>query len=360
MRYVLTIVEQLDRAAGELETDHPINNRLAMILIDNATELILHRQCMDWLREGRFYSRLFKAEQSIATDEPMEGPTEIPEEARQYILTRKQLKQANGKFLDGKLKFLASKGNLTQPERRFVAIAHKYRDELYHVGLNHDGIIRAIASHYFFLCCNLFVRMNNLRIWGPVFSSDDRYSEVAKHYFALKEGRLDPPSVDFENLAEKLCRRLPNGLPELAESLASAARDAISEVLDSFDFLVQNNPNELEAKEILRTIQWHQDLDKALEREDVDGLWIDSEYRMGYLGVMTGRWKNWMQQYSSIPSEKWLSRANKVEQEKDPLVAMHLYQSLRDDMSYLEDAITSEAQELDRWIQIEIDRQLGK
>ena len=38
MRYVLTIVEQLDRAARELVTDHPINNRLALILVDNATD----------------------------------------------------------------------------------------------------------------------------------------------------------------------------------------------------------------------------------------------------------------------------------------------------------------------------------
>ena len=351
MRHVLTIVEQLDRAAGEIETDHPINNRLALILIGNATELILHRQCMDWLNQHRFYSNLFKAKQSIAKEKPMVGPTEIPGGAGQYILTQKQQKQANGKFLDDKLKFLASKGDLTQSERRFVAIAHKYRNELYHVGLNHDGIIRSIAGHYFFLCCNLFVRMNNLRIWGPVVSSDDRYSEVAKRYLPLREGRLDPLRVDLETLAEKLCRRLPNGLPELPESLASAARDAISEVLGSFDFLVHNNPKGLEDKEILRIAQLHQDLDKALEPDGVD---------MAYLGVMTGQWKNWMQRYSSIPSKKWLSRASKVEQEKDPLVAMYLYQSLRDEMSYLEDAIASEAQALDRWIQMEIDWQRGK
>ena len=53
MRYILTVVEQLDRAARELETDHPINNRLALILVDNATELILHRQCTDYLTDGR-------------------------------------------------------------------------------------------------------------------------------------------------------------------------------------------------------------------------------------------------------------------------------------------------------------------
>ena len=52
MRHVVTIVEQLDRAAMELATDHPINNRLALILIDNASEVILHRQSMDRLELG--------------------------------------------------------------------------------------------------------------------------------------------------------------------------------------------------------------------------------------------------------------------------------------------------------------------
>ena len=34
LRYTLTVVEQLDRAASELAVDHPINNRLALILVD--------------------------------------------------------------------------------------------------------------------------------------------------------------------------------------------------------------------------------------------------------------------------------------------------------------------------------------
>ena len=42
MRYILTVVEQLDRAARELTVNHPINNRLALIWILNAVELIIH------------------------------------------------------------------------------------------------------------------------------------------------------------------------------------------------------------------------------------------------------------------------------------------------------------------------------
>jgi hypothetical protein len=53
MRYVMPIVEQLDRAAQELAIDHPINNRLALILIDNATELILHGRCTDQIEEDK-------------------------------------------------------------------------------------------------------------------------------------------------------------------------------------------------------------------------------------------------------------------------------------------------------------------
>ena len=44
MRYIALIVEQLHRAALELAIDHPINNRIALILIDNAAELVVHHR----------------------------------------------------------------------------------------------------------------------------------------------------------------------------------------------------------------------------------------------------------------------------------------------------------------------------
>jgi hypothetical protein len=43
MRFATLVVEQLDRAATELAVAHPINARIALILVDNAAELIIHR-----------------------------------------------------------------------------------------------------------------------------------------------------------------------------------------------------------------------------------------------------------------------------------------------------------------------------
>ena len=360
MEYILTIVEQLDRAANELATDHPINNRLALILIDNATELILHRQCLGRLRRDKWGTQRLRMMETIAKSKTLVETTGFPDDSGQEVMTPKQRHMAKGRFLDGKLKVLERMGDLTPHERRFIAIAHDYRDELYHLGLKHDNIIRSIAGHYFLLCCELFVRMNGLGVWGVVFSSEDKYSDVAKRYLPLRDGQLDIMAFDHGMLAGKLRCNLPGDISELPATLTDSARGAIEEVLDGFAFLVGDNPRGFGAREMLERAQWHQDLAYAIEQKDVDDLLTGTEYRETYTEVRDSLAENWKQRHTSIPSEKWLSRASAIERESDPLVAMDLYQSLRNDMSYIEETIQSEAEELDKWIQNEIDRLRGK
>ena len=172
MRYVLTIVEQMDRAARELVTDHPINNRLALILVDNAMEVMLHRQCTDRLELDSMASGLWKAHETLIHGESANDHPPFSVDLKKDVMTHKQRSQAKGIFLDGKLKVLESMEDITSKERRFIAIAHGYRNELYHVGLTHDEIIRPLAAQYFLLSCDLFVRLGNKGILGPSFSSN--------------------------------------------------------------------------------------------------------------------------------------------------------------------------------------------
>ena len=363
MRYSLTIVEQLDRAATELATDHPINNRLALILIDNATELILHRQCIDRLERDSFYSNMLQALQSLRGGESSEGDGDVPEDWARFILKPGQRAKAKGKSLPDKLKVLQDMGDLSSAERKYIQIAHGYRNELYHVGLTRDDIIRAVAGHYFLLCCDLFARMGNLNVWKLTISSSDQYSEVARRYLPMRNGRIDLSRTDDMNrdvLAEKLIYALPNEIPSLAETLAASARNSIKAVMDNFEFLIADNPFGFDATRMLEAAQRQQDLTKALESQDVDGLWVDPNYRQKYDRVARELDETWRQKHTSIPQDKWLTRATAIEREADPLVALDLYNSLRKDMSYLEEAIESASQEIDKWIQREIDMARGK
>ena len=360
MRHVLTIVEQLDRAAGELSTDHPINSRLALILVDNATEVMLHRQCMDRLESDSWTSAMRQALQSAIPANPSDAQAKLLEDLGGPGMRPTQRARARGKYFEDKLKVLQQMGDLTQTERRFIKIAHDYRNELYHIGLTHDDIIRSIAGQYYRLSCDLFGRMENLRLFTLSFSSSDTYTEVARRYLPMHNGRVAFSDVETGVLAEKLLDVLPDGIPELAKTLASSARKSIEEVLENFEFLVRDSPFGFDAEEMLEFAQWQFDIEKAVEEQDLIGLWVDPSYRESLDRVATNLKENWKQQHTSIPCENWRHRATALESEADPLIAMDLFQSLRDDMSYLEEAIQSATLELDRQIQQASDIARGK
>jgi len=68
----------------------------------------------------------------------------------------------------------------------------------------------------------------------------------------------------------------------------------------------------------------------------------------------------WRQRHRRLPLAKWRARADLVERQPNPLVAMARYQALRNDMAYLEEALGEAAYQLESYIQMEIDRARGK
>ena len=357
----LTIVEQLHRSTEELRTDHPTNNRLALILIDNAVELMVHHHCMDRLKENEQSSRFAMAKQAIARNRPPGSEnSDLDATNGTRIMTEQERREANGKRLDKKLKLLASLGDIAALERRFVTIAHCYRNELYHVGLAHNEIIRPIAGQYFLLSCNLFTRLGNLGPWVLGGSPKEVSSEVAKLYFPPEDGGSTWFRVDKEDVAGRLRCSLPDGIPNLSKSLEESAETHIIKAKEDFDYLNRENPVGLHDRELLEFIQWRYDLGEELERQNVDGVWWDPEYRRNILRV-EGEFKpKWTRQHASLPVEGWFRQADRIGQTHNPLEAMHLYGLLMKNMSYISDVINASAESLDKWQQDELDRILGK
>ena len=357
MQHLMTIVEQLDRAASELATDHPINNRLALVLVDNAVELILHRECADLLEHDTAMSKMHQAKLAIGKDNPKVSRQPGTGTGDYVPLTLKQRAWARGAYMPDKVKVLAQRDVLTGPERRFIHAAHSYRSQLYHVGLDYDDIIRPMAGQYYVLCCDFLVRLKPT--WRTI-SSADTYTEVAARYLPQRDGKVIPSSIDDDTLAEKLRSALPDTIPRLAGSLGDSAVRSVEEIEEAFDLLVQDNPSNLGEEELLELAQWDLDLEKKLLDEEVSGLWVDPNYRNEWLKVAATLRSDWRQRHHSLPAARWKHRAHVIRRVPDSLIAMDKYQSLRNDMAYPEEVLQSAASELDPWIQTQIDLARGK
>jgi hypothetical protein len=323
MLYILTLVEQLDRAARELATDHPINNRIALILVDNAVELIIHHR----LR------------------------SELQFEHVEQRLTPKQRLMARGAFLEGKLNVLERLNKISAQERQFIKICHDYRNELYHVGLKHENIIRAIAAEYFKLACELFVRLpRGGRSWG----SNDSLTDVARSYIGTDD-HWAFHEVSEKKLADNLRAALPAALPGLQSTLHQNAEQSIDGIKESLDFLVTNNPNRDGVDEILRLAQFQYEQTRALARAGIEGTWLTPGYSEAAQKITAELKATWKQRHPSVPIRAWHKRAGIILQEKDSLVSLALFQALRTDMTYLENALSDLADDLEGWVQLQID-----
>jgi len=332
MRYIMPIVEQLDRAARELVTDHPINNRLALILVDNATELVLHMCCTTHVRFAKEYLKLGEEK-----------------------LSPSQRRMALGPYLDGKLRVLHDLGEITEDERRFVTICHDYRNELYHVGLKHEKVIRAVAGKYYELACNLFGRLQPAFV---IWSSTDQFTEVGRRYLAkANDGKIFP--LEVGKLAPVLLAERPE-VHALPTALVRAADDSIDNLEKSFEFIVNDNPAELESDDLLKKIQFHYDFLARVEKDGIEGSNWDPAYRQRISDLHNEMRKSWRSRHKRIPLDNWRRRAKAVGVETDELRALAIYQALRNDMLYLEDAVGEAAAGLDAWIQGETDRARGK
>ena len=354
------IVEQLNRAARELSTDHPISNRLGLILVDNAVEIILYRQCTDRLTWDSSFGQIHEFARAIGTDSLAEPEYELSDDSQHSIMTPRQRAMAKSRPLKDRLRVLEEMGDLQSLERTFIAIAHDYRNELYHAGLRHDGIVRAIAYHYFLLCCDLFVRMGHFSGYSYMISSSDKYTEVALQYLPTRDGKISFIDVDKGVMAQKLRTELPDDIAPLSATLADNIRSRIAEINENFDFLIEEDPRPVDAKTLLRTVQWLFDVTSAIEAEDLVGLQIDPDYQARCSQIADDLRRHWRQKHYTIPSEKWERRANDIDVETDPRLALHLFDALQKDMLYLDQVIASAAAALDQSIQQQIDEARGK
>ena len=129
VKLIETAANQLDVAAELLSARDSICARLALILTDNAVELLFH----------------FEAEEALlcfrTTD--ANGPR------------FKCVRAALGNGFDPKVKYARLADLVNDDAAQFVREAHKFRCQAYHTGRVHDDILWELTHVYHDLACSI-------------------------------------------------------------------------------------------------------------------------------------------------------------------------------------------------------------
>jgi hypothetical protein len=325
MRFATLIVEQLDRAATELAVNHPLNSRIALILIDNAAELIIHRRCGDLVRADRRH-----------------GAPKLTAANRRFIL---------GHYFGEKIKFLEKMSAISDGERHFIGELHAHRNTLYHEGLSYDDIIRPLAVAYFQLTCDLLHRLDNRTLGWP---RELVIASTLHPYFPDAAAGRRFPDYDPGRVSKQLLARTPKDSPALAAALGAHSQKFVDQLEAKFDRIKLGLDGKSTPGETFGQLQRAFDFQKLVrERMRKDGK-EDQFIPFGHPVMNEFAAKlmpKWKPRYTVAPFDKWRVRAKAIVKSSDPLSTVRRFTDLRGEMEYLAEAVDDAHDEFWGWAQ---------
>ncbi|MCX5758349.1 MAG: hypothetical protein NTU83_07565 [Candidatus Hydrogenedentes bacterium] len=256
-----------------------------------------------------------------------------------------------GQRFDRKLLFLVSASKIPADLGDFITICHKYRNELYHAGLRHDNIILDLAWHYHDAAISIFEKVKPYDVW----SSADKVSRaVARH--AGKNGIA--VIRDIASIANSLRANRPRRRRALAEALSCSAVRRVDELIEEFEFVVQNAPSERTAEKTLYELQFFAYLysDDSVAKT-VWGKVKTIRQRQAALAFLK---ESWEPKYKVNPLPKFRAQAERITQPKTDVLALKAFERFKNDIAYLGHIVDEAATGVAGYIQNQIDQALGK
>lgn len=327
--FLARVIEQLDLALDQLVLNDPNYERFALMLVDNAMELALHRHAEDKEVENTEAAR-FKAP---------------PHD-------QKVLREALGQRFDAKVRFARTTELLAEVEAGSINTLHTYRNHVYHRGLEYEPILSALALFYFRITIDTLIKYQPR--WYSM-STDDRIPYRAQKYIGNK------PYSGVDKMFEQAYRRLlevAEGIPfNLVADLHGNMRTIIEVTDASLEFLADDSPGKSSRDQVVINAQvWPfalSDEGKAYAKAN--------EAEIKTVGdQITWLSQNYPWPVRADPIEQWKSRLSSLENEADPHKALRKYHEFMMQTEDLREKIDESARQLDMHIQQEIDRARGK
>lgn len=326
-------VEEALRLARQPDDAH---QRLALLLLDSAAELLLHRACEN--------KRVFEHVERHLLDsyqETVEAGRALPEddaarmrELEQRLPTPKQAAKIN-RYFDEKAKYLQRNGLLDPAQVRALNKLHRYRNEAYHADELREGSLRSAVRIYANLVCTLLA---DLPTQGLMISM--------KPLPASLRAYGSHPSFDFQRVVSTELLKRPEvaDADDLGAALAVHLSDRLVGVDEGLDEAVAS---------------LHAEPDDPWDRAAILALVQLKDSPEHLLSTPTEL------RAASIPVDlnvlrKMRRKAASLVDEPDSLAAFTVFADVEDVLEPVEADLHSLLMYIDREVQQEIDRRRGK
>lgn len=291
MQELEKLVTQLDLAATFLSEGAPIKDRLALILVDNVVELLMHTRCTsdshDWLIQHGH----------------------APERER-------KLRVALGEKFVPKVAYLRSIGTVTDDERLFLTCAHRLRNEAYHAGVMHDDVLHPIAWTYHGVACGLLAKLHLRTImhrWGEPIPA-----VLARHAPHCDELGGLVSTESLSRLGSSLAAARGDLRQRMAYSLSTALLARIGELVDAVSYMAKGSNFASSLDNFLRFLQmWSGRENKTIVDSARLGRWQERASEITFTSSLDAPGRT-LQRYMDLTSEM-----HPFEQDVETAVSTH-------------------------------------
>jgi hypothetical protein len=326
------ILAQLDLALEHILKVDPDNARFGLMLTDNAVELSLHRFAQQESQRHRLYG--------------------WKEDTYPH---RKALGDAMGQDFGAKVKFARLNDKISDEEADTLRIAHTFRNEVYHVGVEHEHVLPAIAAFHFKVGCEVLERLSP---YGFGWSSGLILPERALKYFTGKGGAFAAPAKpgDYERACNELSGKAGHDPAALSEALADHMGHVVEAVDDMLEFVARDAPTPTTRDQaVIDTQAW------TIAFSD-EGRAFMAEQNAQPKNMLAGvEWiaEHYPLQLRRDPVPAWRARAEKLGREPNPHKALNQYRSFIDQTQQFRGWLEDGAAALDAEIERQIDAARG-
>lgn len=331
--FLATVLEQLDVAVEHILKPDAHNARFGLMLTDNALELVLHKTAKNKEASLKQYAFMLKAYEH-----------------------QKELEEACGDKFEPKLRFAKIEGLLTEREAQTVAILHSYRNQVYHVGIQHEAILPQLAALYFDTVCTALGRWEPNNIW---WSSTQTLPERARKYFPDADASLPGTVDDFSRGCETLAQKCNHDPAATVASLAEYADQVVSDADTSLDAIASGiYPSQRRTRDqAVREIQaWPLALtDRGRKFAEEKGWTYSNTIQLSDLLAM-----EYPVAFRRDPIPSWRRRVERLHNSKDAHQALANYNAFMRATADLRNALDEVAGQIDDEINLMVDAARGK